>query len=133
MKSVIFFVIYIILFSCVSSNNNCNRFKEGRFIYFNKEEKQFDPKHIAFRTSDKQIGIDLEKGDTLTYDLKWMSDCEYKLIFTESTLNKEGFIKIGDTLTVTIEPIDHSTFSYSSIISKENYMREFKGVMKKIN
>ena len=132
MKSVIFLVFIISLIGCVNSNNDCSEFKEGRFVYLNKEENKFDQSHIAIRTVNKQIYIDSEKGDTLIYDLKWISNCEYELIYTESNLNKEGFLKIGDTLSVTIEPIDNTTFSYVSKIDKDDFEREFKGTMKKI-
>ena len=67
---------------------NCSKFKKGKFIYFNKTENKFDKNHIAIRTINEQIFIDSKKGDTLTYSLKWTSNCEYELIFKSSN-NKE--------------------------------------------
>ncbi len=132
MKSVLFFVLIASLLGLANSNNDCSEFKEGRYIYLNKEENQFDQTHIAIRTTNRQIYIDSEKGDTLIYDLKWISNCEYELIYTKSNLKKEGFVKIGDTLSVSIEPIDNTTFNYTSKIKQSGLEREFKGTMKKI-
>jgi len=98
----------------------------------NKEENQFDQTHIAIRTTNKQIYIDSEKGDTLIYDLNWISNCEYELIYTKSNLKKEGLVKIGDTFTITMVPIDKTSFNYTSKIMKNGLEREFKGTMKKI-
>jgi hypothetical protein len=132
MKSVLFFLFISSLLGLSNSNNDCSEFKVGRYIYLNKEENQFDRTHIAIRTTNRQIYIDSEKGDTLIYDLKWISNCEYELIYTKSNLKKEGFVKIGDTLSVSIEPIDNMTFNYTSKIKENGFEREFKGTMKKI-
>jgi len=88
---------------------------------------------MAIRTHDKQIYIDSNKGDTLVYDLKWISDCSYTLIYTYTNKDQEGFLKLGDTLTVTIEPIDNSIFKYTSRIKKNDFKKEFKGRMIKTN
>ena len=132
MKSVLLFIYIASILGLVNSNINCSEFKEGRYIYLNKEENQFDQTHIAIRTTNKQIYIDSEKGDTLIYDLNWISNCEYELIYTKSNLKKEGLVKIGDTFTITMVPIDKPSFNYTSKIMKNGLEREFKGTMKKI-
>lgn len=132
MKSKIYLTLVILLVGFTRSKSDCSEFKQGKFICLNKEEKQFDQSQIVIRTINKQIYIDSAKNDTLVYDLKWVSDCEYQLINTKSNLKKEGFVKIGDTLLVTIEPIDSTTFKYRSLIEKNGFKREFKGKMKKI-
>jgi hypothetical protein len=98
----------------------------------NKEENKFNENHIAIRTRNEQTYIDSDKGDTLVYDLNWVSDCGYDLILKSSNLNQEGLIKIGDTLSVVIEPLDDLTFKYVSKVRKNGIEREFKGTMKKI-
>lgn len=120
------------LFGLLNSNKDCSEFKEGKFIYRNAEGNAFDETHIAIRTRNQQIYIDSEKGDTLVYDLTWVSACEYELIFKKSNLNEEGLVKIGDTLSVNIAPIDNTTFNYISKFHKHGIEREFKGIMKKI-
>lgn len=132
MKSILYFVFIASVLGLVNSTNDCSEFKEGKYIFLNKEENQFDQTHIAIRTTNRQIYIDSEKRDTLIYDLKWISSCEYELIYIKSNLKKEGLVKIGDTLSVSIEPIDKTTFNYISKIKHSGLKREFKGTMKKI-
>jgi len=134
MKYLTYSIIFGVLFGfgCSNSKKSCSEFKEGKFIYLSKEENKFNKNQIAIRTRKEQIYIDSGKGDTLVYDIMWTSDCEYELIFKCSNHNREGFIKIGDTLSVTIEPIDDFIFNYVSKVKKNDFEREFIGTMKKI-
>ncbi|WP_299763681.1 hypothetical protein [uncultured Dokdonia sp.] len=129
----IYIILFCNLFSFIykSSENDCSDFKEGTFIYFNNEENTFNKNSITIRTHNKQIYIDSKKGDTLSYDLIWISDCKYQLIHTYTNKKSEGFVKIGDTLIVTIKPIDNLTYKYISKIKKNDFEKEFKGMMKK--
>lgn len=126
-------IAFLFLSGCDMNKNHCKNFMYGEFVYFNREEKSYNNEIVAIREKDLQIYINKEKGDTLKYSISWISNCEYELELLETNVDiKPGMVQVGEKMVVKIEPIDESSFNYTSILEKEGLSREFQGLMKKI-
>ncbi|MEM1134885.1 MAG: hypothetical protein AAGI07_03525 [Bacteroidota bacterium] len=131
--SLILIVIFVLSQGFhVANFQNCNRFKVGNFIYFQQDKNTYNKNLLAVRTTDQQINIDKEKGDTLVYDLTWTTPCHYQLILKSSNVKSVGLIQVGDTINVSLQPVNRRIFTYQSTFEKSGESMHFEGKMRKV-
>jgi len=95
------FLIFIISISTYSQNKECSNFKVGNFRYSHPEYS----KYKVVRTENLQIETDTITGFKVKGTIKWISDCEYELIYSEISDSRFNAI-IGQKVTAFITNID---------------------------
>lgn len=99
MKRIFAIAVLLICANSIFAQNNCIRFKEGKF-------KVTDPKSkkVCFitREGDTQTEKLEEAEEAFTFDIKWLDDCTYTLTPTASTLARNKNVKDIGTMTVKI-------------------------------
>ncbi len=131
MKIFTLFLSFLIAGVYMTSEPTCKDFKDGSFIFYQKTIEDFDENFLTIRDGNEQIYIDKNSRDTMCYDIKWLSDCEFRLILNATTRTK-GVVQLGDTLYMSIEPINEEVFSFESKFSKNGRAYNSAGKMKKV-
>lgn len=82
---VIMFCVIFLVQSCVSgTNKDCQKHKDGNFIYRTKTNEG----EVIFNITRKnsiQLETDRKTGYYSKYKVNWVSDCAYELLLEEST------------------------------------------------
>ncbi|MGC4039646.1 MAG: hypothetical protein QM710_02305 [Flavobacterium sp.] len=105
MKSLLI-IMALSLSSALNAQENCTFVKTGTFRFTDNSNTEFTLK----RTKSKQV-ISTENG-SISYTLKWISDCKYiiydrKPALPQNTSEKKN--EASDTLTVEINEMDEAT------------------------
>lgn len=132
MKIFTLFVSFLFVGFYMTSEPKCKDFKNGSFIFYQKAVEDFDDNFITIRDGNEQLYIDKNSRDTMCYDVKWLNDCDFRLILSETT-RTQGVVQLGDTLFMSIEPIDEEVFSFESSFNKNGQVYNSTGKMKKFD
>lgn len=102
MNKIYFSIIVVLLnFTTYSQNKECSNFKIGVFKYTNPSFS----KYKVTRNENIQIERDTITGFEVKGTVKWISDCEYELVYSEVSDAKHQSI-IGQKVKATITIIE---------------------------
>lgn len=94
-------LIYILSISTYSQSKECSNFKVGNFRYSHPDYS----KYKVIRTENIQIETDSITGFEVKGIVKWISDCEYELVYSEVSNSKYQSI-IGQKVKTFITSIE---------------------------
>lgn len=103
---ILFFSIAYIESSYAYSS--CAYYKTGKFILF--DQKAGIHTRID-RTESEQVETDLKTGLFLRFKIRWISECEYELLFVEGNSDQSSFFK-NRILTVRITDVYADGFKF---------------------
>lgn len=109
MKKAFLYVMMTVLFhSCKMDKADCKKYFAGKWKY-----EQYAPETAyVIRTLDKQIEY-VENGKYhYDFDIKWLSDCSYQLIYIGTNSSTPAKAKIGETTVVEIVDIEAAEMKY---------------------
>lgn len=102
MNKICFSIIVVLLnFTTYSQNKECSNFKIGIFKYTNPSFS----KYKVTRDENIQIETDSLTGFEVKGIVKWISDCEYELVYSEVSNSKYQSI-IGKKIKTFITSIE---------------------------
>lgn len=96
-------LISLISISTYSQSKECSNFKVGNFRYSHPDYS----KYKVIRTENLQIETDTITGLEIKGTIKWISDCEYELIYSEISDSRFNAI-IGQKVTAYITNIEEN-------------------------
>lgn len=94
-------LIFLLSISTYSQSKECSNFKVGNFRYSHPDYS----KYKVIRTESLQIETDTITGFELKGTIKWLSDCEYELVYSEISDSKFNAI-IGQKVKALITNIE---------------------------
>ena len=98
---------FILFSSLLIGNGDCNTFKYGTFHMNIGDGKVYK----IIRTENKQIEEDADRGVKIEYDIKWDSQCSYKLYNFKAINGSEHLPQRNyDTLYCRITDIQNQSF-----------------------
>ena len=108
MKKILIYLAITFLISCKMDKANCRKYFAGKWKY-----EQYAPETAyVIRTLDKQIEY-VENGKYhYDFDIKWLSDCSYQLIYKGTNSSTPAKAKIGETTIVEIVDIEATEMKY---------------------
>ena len=94
----------------LSLNNNCKLNFAGKWVTnFNGQKIEVE------RTLSKSVEYYENRKYYFSYDIEWINDCEYKLIFKKTNKPNFTFTKPGEFLNIEILEIDSKTMKYNAV------------------
>jgi len=108
MKSVL---VILALSSLTTTGNaqtlDCQKFRTGEFYYPKATE--------GYSIRGKKVQTSYFKGEmTVTWNVKWTSDCTFDLSF-EKAAKSDGVFKKGDRIASTITAVNGDCYTFKSI------------------
>lgn len=102
-------IISAFLYSCNDDKKtkDCENFKTGKFKY---EDNQFEGWEVN-RTENTQIERNDSLDITIESKVKWLSDCEFVLIY-DNEKSSPAYAKMVDSLRVELTEIDGNSYKY---------------------
>jgi hypothetical protein len=107
-----------------TTEQNCDRYKTGRFYYYNKSIKQ----RIQIERTDSLQVEKSENGDITVSKVHWKGPCEYELLFnymTPKEVSKDGVKKVfesaGANIPLRIRIVSGTDDYYLFEASKEGF------------
>lgn len=101
------YIYYLLLFAGIPNSTDCGDFKNGEF----EMDLGNGIIYKISRVGNKQIEQDIKRGIKIEYDIKWDSDCKYKLYNFNPVSGKELLPnRPYDTLYCTITDIKDNSF-----------------------
>ena len=123
LRSICAVVCFLMVFSACQTDkkrNNCEDFQTGKFKY---EDPQFSGWDVT-RTKTKQTERHDSLGIVIESEVKWISECEYLLIY-KAEGSSTAYSKLIDTLTVELTEVKNNSYSYHAF----NNNSDSNGVM----
>jgi hypothetical protein len=118
-------VAALLLMGCKTKETNCKQYFTGTWIY----EKYPKTQIYAVRTLSKQLEYTENGKYFYEFDIKWVSDCKYQLLYKGTTSSTPAAAKIGEVTTVDILKINQDEMTYQTVFKN---LKEV-GNMKKEN
>lgn len=115
----IFIISILFAFTLLANSQtiNCKKFKSGKFYYPGIPGS----KGYVVRDNETQKSYYMNTQNmTVTWNVKWTSDCDYELTF-KSAENGDGFFKEGDKILATITETNEDCFSFKSTFYNAKY------------
>ena len=108
--SLLFIVISLLITSC-NVKNNCTDFFNGKWKY-----EHFDVEYLYVeRNKEKQFEY-MENGKYYyEFDINWITDCNYELIYIGTTSPNPAVVKIGEKMLVEIIKVNDSITEYKTV------------------
>ena len=91
----------------LSPNNDCKKYFAGKWTYSFK-----DTTVVVERSLQK--ATEYNGNNTFEYDIKWVNNCEYQLIFRKTSAPNYTLQKPGEIMLVNIMEIDNDIMRYRS-------------------
>jgi hypothetical protein len=91
----------------LSPNNECKKYFAGKWTYVFK-----DTNVVVERSLEKTI--EHYGNNSYEYDNKWITNCEYQLIFRKTTVPNYIRVKPGEVILINIMEIDNEVMRYTS-------------------
>jgi hypothetical protein len=113
-------IIILLNEGCQNAQIDCQDFKTGEFT--NKPDNSSGVKII--RSANEQIESNDEENYRDVFEVEWISECEYILIFKETSDPKLNHLTNKDTIRIQITEIDGNSYKYKGLINRNEFSGE---------
>ena len=103
-----------VVFGC-NTPQNCNNFKEGIFIYHEKQNSNYQ----IIRRGNTQVEIDENNGIKDEYYIIWTEPCTYKLVLQKTNTPTKNIQLLTDTMTVKITNSKANAYDFIAFLNKQ--------------
>lgn len=106
-KKQILFVLLFMFMDSYSQIVECEKFKIGTFY-----TKLASGKGYSVRDEKTQTSYYKENDMVIAWEIRWLSDCSYELIFVNA-LNGDGIFEKGDKIITEITAINGDCYTFN--------------------
>lgn len=118
-------LIMIVFFSFKDPDLKCNLVKNGRFHFYQNNNQYHS---VIIRKDSLQTEVNLITGDSTTWKIVWISDCQFTCSFIWSSKKKSqdelDFYK-KSIITFNIRNITEKYYTYDAFFSSGNLSKNF--------